>query len=48
DSIRYLYQTWLPESGEMLREYPCFFKYLNFVHEVDECDLLTEVYLPIQ
>ncbi|CAE6951386.1 Bacterial transcription activator [Vibrio sp. B1FIG11] len=48
DSIRYLYQTWLPESGETLREYPCFFKYLNFVHEVDECDLLTEVYLPIQ
>lgn len=47
DSIRYLYQTWLPESGETLREYPCFFKYLNFVHEVDECDLLTEVYLPI-
>ncbi|ARV75374.1 AraC family transcriptional regulator [Vibrio campbellii] len=48
ESIHYLYQTWLPESGETLREYPCFFKYLNFVHEVDECDLLTEVYLPIQ
>ncbi|MFW1392056.1 AraC family transcriptional regulator, partial [Vibrio parahaemolyticus] len=33
--------------GEELREFPMFFLYLNFVHEVDECDLLTEVYLPL-
>ncbi len=48
DTVYYLYQTWLPESGEDLRDYPCFFKYLNFVHEVDECELLTEIYLPIK
>ncbi|KYN83113.1 hypothetical protein ATY36_09555 [Vibrio cidicii] len=31
-----------------LRDFPCFFHYLNFVHEVDEVDLLTEIYLPIK
>ena len=42
-----LYREWLPESGETLRDYPCFFHYLNFVHEVNECDLVTYVYLPL-
>ena len=27
---------------EELRDYPCYFRYLNFVHEVNECELLTE------
>ena len=48
DSLYYLYQKWLPESGEDLRDYPCFFRYLNFIADVDECDLLTEIYLPIK
>ncbi|WP_413110209.1 AraC family transcriptional regulator [Thaumasiovibrio sp. DFM-14] len=48
ETIYQLYQQWLPASGEELREFPVFFRYQNFVHEVDECDLLTEVYLPIQ
>ncbi len=48
DTVYYLYQKWLPESGEALRDFPCFFRYLNFVHEVDECELLTEIYLPIK
>ena len=47
-TIYQLYQQWLPTSGEELREFPIFFRYLNFIHEVDECDLLTEVYLPIK
>ncbi|WP_375748162.1 GyrI-like domain-containing protein [Vibrio sp. HN007] len=47
DSVQYLYKVWLPESGENVRDFPCFFRYLNFVHDVDECDLATEVYLPI-
>lgn len=47
ETIYYLYQKWLPESGKELRDYPCFFRYVNLVHEVDEKDLLTEVYLPI-
>ncbi|MEX3073305.1 GyrI-like domain-containing protein [Vibrio alginolyticus] len=48
DTVYYLYQKWLPGSGEDLRDFPCFFRYLNFVHEVNECDLITEVYLPIE
>lgn len=47
ETIYQLYQKWLPTSDEELREFPIFFRYLNFVHEVDECDLLTEVYLPV-
>ena len=48
ESVYHLYRDWLPESGEALRDFPCFFHYLNFVHEVDECDLLTDVYLPLK
>ena len=48
DIVYYLYQTWLPDSGEELRDFPCFFHYLNFVHEVDECELVTDIYLPIK
>lgn len=42
-----LYRDWLPASGEQLRDFPCFFEYLNFQHQVAECDFLTDVYLPI-
>lgn len=48
ESIYYLYRSWLPGSGEELRDFPCFFQYLNFIHEVDECDLLTDIYLPLK
>ncbi len=48
ETIYNMYQNWLPESGEELRDFPCFFKYLNFIHEVNEYELLTEVYLPIK
>ena len=48
NSIYYLYRDWLPQSGEKVRDYPCFFHYLNFIHEVDECDLLTDIYLPLK
>ncbi|MCG9782498.1 AraC family transcriptional regulator [Vibrio brasiliensis] len=48
DTIYYLYQQWLPESGESLRDFPCFFRYLNFIHQVDEYQLETEVYLPLK
>lgn len=48
ETVYYMYQKWLPGSGEELRDFPCFFHYLNFVHEVDECDLLTDIYLPLR
>lgn len=48
NAIYYLYRDWLPQSGEELRDFPCFFHYLNLVHEVDECDLQTDIYLPLK
>lgn len=47
-TIYHVYRDWLPESGEELRDFPCFFHYLNLIHEVDECDLLTDVYVPLK
>jgi len=46
--IYYVYREWLPNNGEEVRDFPCFFHYLNFIHEVDECDLLTDVYVPLK
>ena len=47
-TIRWLYQQWLPQSGELPSDQCCFFEYHNFVHQVDECDLITDIYLPLQ
>ncbi|MEZ9071880.1 GyrI-like domain-containing protein [Vibrio splendidus] len=48
NTVYHLYHKWLPDSGKELRDSPCFFRYLNFAHEVNECGLLTEIYLPIK
>lgn len=47
DTIYALYRQWLPESGEELRDAPCFFHYLNFFPDVAEHALETDVYLPL-
>lgn len=47
DSIYYVYREWLPKSGEEVRDHPCFFHYVNLIHEVDECDLITDIYFPL-
>lgn len=48
ESARYLYQQWLPESGEELRDFPLFFHYLNLMSDTAERDLITDVYLPLK
>lgn len=48
ENIYALYRDWLPQSGEECREFPCYFQYLNFIHDVDECDLLTDIFLPLK
>ncbi|WP_304167758.1 GyrI-like domain-containing protein [Lonsdalea britannica] len=48
DGARDLYGKWLPQSGEELRDYPLFFHYLNFAHEVAEHELVTDIYLPLK
>ena len=46
--VHYLYGQWLPESGEDLRDFPCFFHYINFFPEVAEHELITDIYLPLK
>lgn len=43
-----LYGHWLPQSGEELNDFPCFFEYLNFFPEVAEHELITDIYLPLK
>lgn len=50
DEVRaaaYLYETWLPSSGETLRECPVIFHYVNVGPNVPEHEMITDVYLPI-
>jgi len=48
DKVRHLYCNWLPNSGEELRDFPCFFHYTNLNGEVPEDELITDIYLPLQ
>ncbi|MDR3518710.1 MAG: AraC family transcriptional regulator [Azospirillaceae bacterium] len=43
-----LYRDWLPQSGEELRDFPLYFHYLNLLPETPECDLITDIYLPLR
>jgi AraC family transcriptional regulator len=44
----YLYQEWLPESGESLGNFPVFFHYVNVGPQVQEHEMITDVYLPLR
>ncbi|MBD3612794.1 MAG: AraC family transcriptional regulator [Hydrogenovibrio crunogenus] len=48
DKVRHLYCNWLPNSGEELRDFPCFFHYTNLNGDTPESDLVTDIYLPLQ
>lgn len=48
ETIYPLYRDWLPQSGEELRDFPLYFHYLNLFPETPECDLKTDVYLPLR
>ncbi|WP_281612643.1 AraC family transcriptional regulator [Flammeovirga sp. SubArs3] len=43
----FIYQSWVFESDYILRDSWPFEKYLNTIEEVEEKDLLTEIYIPI-
>lgn len=44
----YLYETWLPQSGESPGDFPIFFHYVNVGPSVREADMITDVYLPLK
>lgn len=46
-AARYLFEEWLPRSGERWTGYPAIFHYVNVGPAVKECDAITDVYLPL-
>lgn len=44
----WLFETWLPASGEARGDFPVFFHYVNVGPDVREHDMLTDVYLPLR
>ena len=47
-TARDLYKKWLPKSGETLAKFPIFFHYVNVGPGVEDSDMITDVYLPIE
>jgi AraC family transcriptional regulator len=45
---RYLYEQWLPQSGEQLRDFPIFFHYVNVGPTVKPHEMITDIYLPLK
>ena len=44
----YLYREWLPGSGEQLGDFPVFFHYVNVGPNIQEHEMITDVYLPLK
>lgn len=44
----YLYEQWLPQSGEQQSDFPLFFHYVNVGPHIAVQDMLTDVYLPLR
>ena len=46
-AAEYLYEKWLPASGEAFANLPVIFHYVNVGPQVTEKDMITDVYLPL-
>ena len=44
----YLYEKWLPQSGELPANFPIFFHYVNVGSNIREAEMITDVYLPLR
>jgi AraC family transcriptional regulator len=47
-SIMHLYATWLPGSGEELRDFPLFMQRVTFFPDVPDSEAVTDIYLPLR
>jgi AraC family transcriptional regulator len=47
-AARYLFDVWLPQSGEQIDSRPLVFHYVNVGPGVKEHEAITDVYLPIK
>lgn len=43
----FLHTSWLPQSGELVAEFPMIFHYVNVGPDVREEEMITDVYLPL-
>lgn len=43
----WLYDVWLPRSGERVGAFPIFFHYVNVGPDLRDDELITDVYLPL-
>ncbi|WP_433934871.1 GyrI-like domain-containing protein [Sorangium cellulosum] len=48
EAAKYLYATWLPASGEELRDFPLFLQRVRFFPEVPDHEAITDIFLPLQ
>lgn len=48
ETAAYLYSTWLPGSGEELRDFPLFVQRVLFFPDVPEHEAVTDVFLPLR
>ena len=48
ETITYLYRTWLPASGEELRDFPLFAQRVRMFPDVPEHEAVTDVFLPLR
>ncbi len=46
-AAKYLYDEWLPQSGERVAALPLVFHYVNVGPAVSEDEAITDVYLPL-
>ena len=47
EAIRYLYASWLPQSGEELRDFPLYLQRIRFFPDVPEHEAVTDIFLPL-
>lgn len=47
-AARFLYETWLPKSDEVMADFPVIFHYVNVGPNVKEQEAITDVYLPLK
>lgn len=47
EAIAYLYSDWLPQSGEVLRDFPVYVQRVSFFPDVPEHQTVTDIFLPL-
>jgi AraC family transcriptional regulator len=48
ETLRYLYSSWLPSSGEEPRDFPLYIQRLRFFPDVPEPEAISDVFLPLK